>query len=153
MKINSDHESSAIFYLPKNIDDLSFESLYQEKVTSNPLLKLTNFLNKNSIFRIKATLFQKIVNLFTEDSKTQESKMMSSLTRNKKGRIKFYEEEETPDRLNLMQNDILPYSLHYNLVVHPKNYDIMVPEIMKQNEKWAREERKIFERHIEIIMR
>jgi len=41
-----------------------------------------------------------------------------------------------------MQNDILPFSIHYNQLIHPKNYDIMIPEIMKQNEKWVKEERK-----------
>jgi hypothetical protein len=28
MKINSDNESSAIFYLPKNVNELMFETLY-----------------------------------------------------------------------------------------------------------------------------
>lgn len=65
MKANADIDSSAIFYLPKNIKGISFEVLYQEKVAANPLLKLTNFLNKYSIFRIKASYFQKLVTLFS----------------------------------------------------------------------------------------
>jgi len=35
----------------------------------NPLLKLANFLNKYSIFKIKATYFHSLVTLFTLDSK------------------------------------------------------------------------------------
>jgi hypothetical protein len=45
------------------------EALYQEKVSMNPLLKLANFLEKHSIFKIKATYFQRLVTLFTLDSK------------------------------------------------------------------------------------
>ncbi len=108
----------------------------------NPLLKLKNFLEKYSIFKIKATYFQKLVTLFTFEAKvTKESrgsKFINSLSKTKKGRIKFYEEEEAVDRLNLMQTDILPYSTHYNLLIRPKNYDMTLPEMMKQHDKWIR---------------
>lgn len=120
------------------------------------MLKLANFLDKYSIFRIKANYFQKLVTLFTYENKTtkesRESKLINTLSKTRKYRIKFHETEDTNDRLNLIQADILPYSTHYNLLIHPKNYDIMIPEIMKQHEKWVREEKKVLEKHLEIIL-
>jgi hypothetical protein len=83
-----------------------------------------------------------MVNLFSlEHQKTNFSDIMrirrakfSILGKTRKGRIKFHEnEEEKQDKLNLMQTDILPYSLHYNLVVHPKNYDLSLAEMAKLN--------------------
>lgn len=63
---------------------------------------------------------------------------MNTFSKSRKNRIKFHEIDDGNDRLNLMQVDIMPYSTHYNLLVHPKNYDISIPEIMKQHEKWVR---------------
>lgn len=73
---------------------------------------------------------------------------MGVFTKTKRARIKFLEEDDMADRLNLMQTDILPYSIHYNLLIHPKNYDLTIPEIMKQNDKWVKEERKFFDKQI-----
>lgn len=94
MKINTNHENTTICNLPKNVEGLSVEVLYQEKLAINPLLKLANFLDKYSIFKIKATYFQRLVTLFTLDSKKiRETKIISSFQRTKKFRIKFYTED------------------------------------------------------------
>ena len=71
--------------------------------------------------------------------------------RTKKGKIKFFEDEEQ-DRFNLMQQDLLPFSVHYNVLIHPKNLGIVIPEIMKQNEKWVKEEKKLLDKHINMII-
>jgi hypothetical protein len=141
MKINPDSESSAIFYLPRNYEDLTFEAIYQEKVAMNPLLRLANFLNHHSIFKIKTTIFQQLFILTrNENNKEKAGKVMKGLAKSRRFRIKFSEDEDDKqDRLNLIQTDIFPYSMHYNIVVHPKNYDITIPEIMKVSEKWIKE--------------
>lgn len=51
-----------------------------------------------------------------------------------------------------MQTDILPYSVHYNLLSRPKNYDLTLPEIMKVSDKWIREEKKVFENLIDLVI-
>jgi hypothetical protein len=74
---------------------LTFELVYQEKIISNPLLKLANFLNKHSIFKIKASYFQKIVTLFTLEQKGEKSyKMIQGMAKSRRGKIKFMEEDE-----------------------------------------------------------
>ena len=40
MKINTDNESVVVCHLPKNTEEISFESLYGERVQQNPNLKL-----------------------------------------------------------------------------------------------------------------
>jgi hypothetical protein len=157
MKINCDNESSAIFYLPKNIEELTFESLYQDRVTANPLLNLKNFLNKFSIFRIKANYFQKLVTLFSLEQKKSRPKdrtgKFTIFGRGRKVRIKLYEDDsDKQNRLNLMQTDVLPYSLHYNLLIHPKNYDLALSEMAKFNEKWIKFERNLLEKYINLII-
>ena len=100
--------------------------VYKERIGINPLLRLTNFLNKYSIFRIKATYFQKLISLFKSEGPLK-MKAIHTYT-NKKTRIKFYDDEEDKiDKYNLMQTDIFPYSIHYNLLIHPKNYYLNIP--------------------------
>ena len=100
--------------------------VYKERIGINPLLRLTNFLNKYSIFRIKATYFQKLISLFKSEG-PYKMKAINTYN-NKKARIKFYDDEEDKiDKYNLMQTDIFPYSIHYNLLIHPKNYDLTIP--------------------------
>lgn len=79
--------------------------------------------------------------MLTQDEiNKNKQKHMKNLNKARKFRIKFSEDEEDKqDRLNLIQTDIYPYSLHYNIVLHPKNYDITIPEIMKISEKWIKE--------------
>lgn len=90
MRINPDSESSAIFYLPKNFDELTFEALYQEKVIANPLLKLSNFLNHHTIFRIKATIFQQLFALSrVEGNKEKSNKAAKAIGKSRRFRIKF----------------------------------------------------------------
>lgn len=79
--------------------------------------------------------------------------MGKALGRSRRFRIKFSEEEEDKqDRLNLLQTDIYPYSTHYNILIHPKNYDITIPEIMKVSDRWAKEERRILDKHIDFVI-
>ena len=56
----------------------------------------------------------------------------------KRGRIKFVQDDQAQDKFNLTQTDILPYSLHYNLLIHPGNYDVNISELIKMNEKWIK---------------
>jgi hypothetical protein len=153
MRLNSENESSAICYIPRNPDQLTFEALYQEQVIANPLLKLANFLNHHTIFRIKTTIFQQLFVLSRDERKGKAGKVVKVLGRSRRFRIKFSEEEEDKqDRLNLLQTDIYPYSTHYNILLHPKNYDITIPEIMKVSDRWAKEERRILDRHIDFVI-
>jgi hypothetical protein len=46
------HDSDAIL-LCKTQDNCTFESLYKERVASNPMLKLQHFLDKTPIFSLK----------------------------------------------------------------------------------------------------
>lgn len=77
---------------------------------------------------------------------------MKSIGRSRRFRIKFSEDEDDKDKLNLLQADIYPYSTHYNLLIHPKNYDITIPEIMKVSDRWSKEERRILDRHIDLVI-
>ena len=139
MKVNSEHEGSSLVYLPKNVEELTFEQLYREKVADNPLLKLVNFLNKHSIFRIKAGYFQRLVSLFCfESQKIRETKQIVSFQRKKTKKIKFMEEDDQEHFSGgHSSSEVLPYSLHYNILMHPKNFGMMVPEMMKTSERWA----------------
>jgi hypothetical protein len=65
MKVSPDNETAVICHLPKNTEDITFESLYTEKVQQNPNLKLENFLNKSPLFKIKVEYFRAVANLFT----------------------------------------------------------------------------------------
>ena len=58
----------------------------------------------------------------------------------KRTRIKFLdnEEEEKSEKeqtfkVNILSNEIYPYSLHYNIFTKPKNYDISISEMMKKS--------------------
>ena len=55
-----------------------------------------------------------------------EIKQFGRFSKIKKGRIKFAEDDESQDKFNLTQTDLLPYSLHYNILIHPSNYDLNV---------------------------
>jgi hypothetical protein len=78
--------------------------------------------------------------------------VIKNIGRSRRFRIKFSEEEDDKDKLNLLQADIYPYSTHYNLLIHPKNYDITIPEIMKVSDRWGKEERRILDRHIDLVI-
>lgn len=44
MRINTEAESTVIVHIPKKLEDITIQALYSEKLTSNPELKLSNFL-------------------------------------------------------------------------------------------------------------
>lgn len=56
-------------HLPKNLEEITFSALYNEKVQQNPNLKLSIFLNKSPLFKIKVKYFKTVANLFTEEKK------------------------------------------------------------------------------------
>lgn len=96
MKISPDNESVVVCHLPKNTEDITFESLYNEKIQQNPNLKLETFLNKSPLFKIKVEYFRTVANLFTEQKKPlhKSEKIINYLAHTKRARIKFLDSEE-----------------------------------------------------------
>ncbi len=76
--------------LPKNMDEMTFSYMYNEKVAANPLLKLKNFLNFHPIFRIRSDFFQNISEFFRIKARYFASE--KKLDAKKKQKIKFIDE-------------------------------------------------------------
>lgn len=135
MKITPENQNVVVCHLPKNTEEITFESLYVEKVQQNPNLKLQTFLNKSPLFKIRVEYFRKVAKLFTEQQKPlhKSEKIINYLAHTKRTKIKFLDSEDEDKgqkeqifKINILSGDIFPYSLHYNIFTKPKNYDITI---------------------------
>lgn len=134
------HQSDNNAFQAMKHEEISFGTLYEDKKTQNPNLKLINFLNSNAIFSFRFQYFQKIAELFSfgeqpvyKSERILKTMNTINLGSTRKTKIRFFDQQrERMSSLGIQHTDILPYSLHGIFITNLANI-LLKPAVFQLN--------------------